>query len=119
MALAYCSGYYKNKLQAKSLLNGQEGYSTLQMVANSGYLEFRNAYGILRKYWEPRVADNLKNMKSFRDESGVVFDIKSDHLDSFMDNFDRLKQTEKIDFTVTKCTQIPDLEDDPGYGNSN
>ena len=54
-----------------------------------------------RKYWDPRVCDSVKNMKAFRDGTGVVFDIKADHFDSFMDNFNRMKETgEKIDFDV-------------------
>ena len=57
-------------------------------------------------------------MKGLRDGSGVVFDIRSDHLDRFMDNFDRIKETQNIDFEITKCTDLPDLEDDPGYGGS-
>ena len=118
IALAYCSGHYKHKLVSKSLLNGQEGFTTIKMESK-GRLGASNAYSILRKYWEPRVCDSVKNMKSFRDGSGVVFDIKSDHFDSFIDNFARLKETgDRIDFDVVKCTDLPDIDDDAGYGVS-
>jgi ATP-dependent RNA helicase DDX21 len=118
IALAYCSGHYKHKLVSKSLLNGQEGFTTIKMESK-GRLGASNAYSILRKYWEPRVCDSVKNMKSFRDGSGVVFDIKSDHFDSFIDNFARLKETgDRIDFEVVKCTDLPDIDDDAGYGVS-
>lgn len=38
IALAYTSGHYKHKLQQKSLLNGQEGYVTMKMTVDKGYL---------------------------------------------------------------------------------
>jgi hypothetical protein len=76
-----------------------------------------NAYNVLRKYWDPRVSDNTRNMKGFRDGSGVVFDIRSEAFEAFMDNYDRLKETDKhIDFELQKCTELPDLEDEGGYG---
>ena len=88
-------------------------------MESKGRLGASNAYSILRKYWEPRVCDSVKNMKSFRDGSGVVFDIKSDHFDSFIDNFARLKETgDRIDFDVVKCTDLPDIDDDAVYGVS-
>lgn len=120
IALAYCSGHYKHKLVSKSLLNGQENCTTIRMESMSrGRLGPSNAYSILRKYWEPRVCDSVRNMKAFRDGSGVVFDIKSDHFDGFMANFDRLRETgDRIDFEVRKCTDLPDIDDDAGYGVS-
>lgn len=93
----------------------------MKMVVQRGYIDSRQAYGILRKYWDPRVGDHTRNMKNFRDGTGIVFDIKSEHFEGFMDNFERLKETEghKIDFDITKCTDLPDLEDEPGYGVQN
>lgn len=117
VALAFCSGFYKHKLQARSLLNGQEGHTTVQMTVPRGNLEFRNAHGILRKYWEPRVIENVRNMKGFKDGSGVVFDLRSDNYDAFMENYERLKETEaRVDFELAKCTDLPELEEDGGYG---
>jgi hypothetical protein len=119
VALAFCSGYYKHKLQSKSVLNGQEGNTSIKMTVSRGSLDYRQAYGILRKYWDPRVGDNVRNMKCFRDGSGVVFDIKSDHYEAFMDNFERLKETEsRCDFELAKCTELPDLEDEAGFGGN-
>lgn len=79
IALAYCSGYYKHQLQAKSLLNGQEGFMSLQLsTTGRGYLNISNAFYILKKYWDPRIGEQVRNMKAFRDGSGVVFDIRHD-----------------------------------------
>ena len=117
VALAYCSGHYKHKLVCKSLLNGQENMQTIKLSCQRGRLGPSNAYSILRKYWDPRVCDSVKNMKAFSDGTGVVFDIKGDFYESFMDNFARLKETgDRIDFEVQKCTSLPDIDDDAGYG---
>lgn len=119
IALAYCSGHYKHKLQSKSLLNGQEGHTTAKMIGVRGRFGPNNAYNVLRKYWDPRVGDNVRNMKGFRDGSGVVFDIRSENFEAFMDNFARLKETgERIDFEVMKCADLPELQDEFGYGGS-
>ena len=57
-------------------------------------------------------------MKNFKDGSGVVFDLRADNFDSFMDNYERLRETsDKVDFDVAKCIELPDLDDD-GYGGS-
>ena len=55
-------------------------------------------------------------MKGIRDGSGVVFDLKSENFEAFMDNYASLKETgERIDFDVVKCADLPDLEDEFGY----
>jgi hypothetical protein len=78
-----------------------------------------NCYSILKKYWDPRCCDNIRNMKAFKDGTGVVFDIKSENFDAFMDNYARLKETgDRIDFDVEKAAELPDLEDEFGYGGS-
>lgn len=89
----------------------------MMMTMQRGQLDYKSAYGVLRKYWDPRIGDNVRNMKSLRDGSGVVFDIKSDHFEVFMENFERLKETERnCDFDVSKCTELPDLEEETGFG---
>jgi len=104
IALAYCSGHYKHKLVAKSLLNGQENITTVKIVNSRGRLPQNSVYSILRKYWDPRLCDGVKNMKGLRDGSGVVFDIRAEHLDGFLENFNRLVETgERIDFVASKC----------------
>ena len=119
IALAYCSGHYKHKLTSKSLLNGQEGFITVKLSSQRGRFGPNNAYTVLRKYWEPRVGDNVRNMKAIKDGSGVVFDMRSENFEAFMDNYARLKETgERIDFDVVKCADLPDLEDEFGYGGS-
>jgi ATP-dependent RNA helicase DDX21 len=119
VALAYSSGHYKHNLGSKSLLNGQEGQTTVRISSQRGRFGPANCYSVLKKYWDPRCCDNIRNMKGFRDGSGVVFDLKSENFESFMDNYARLKETgDRIDFDVAKCAELPDLEDESGYGGS-
>ena len=83
-----------------------------------GNLRHNNGYSILKRYWDPRTAEQVRNMKSLRSGSGVVFDIKSDHYDGFLENFERLKETsDRIDFDVRKCTEMPELDED-GFGGN-
>ena len=106
VALAYCTGHHKEKLVTKSMITGQDKMTTVEMVASRGNLYQRDAQAILRKFWDPRTADNAKNMKESKDGTTVVFDLWSDKFDGFMHNFERLKatQSQKVDFTVKKCT---------------
>lgn len=80
-----------------------------------------SCYSVIKKFWEPRISDNIRNVKAFRDGSGVVFDLKSDYFEGFMDNFARLKETssDKVDFDVMKCAELPDLDDDGQGGVQN
>mmetsp|Transcript_12754 Transcript_12754/g.21519 ORF Transcript_12754/g.21519 Transcript_12754/m.21519 type:complete len:150 (+) Transcript_12754:1771-2220(+) len=77
-------------------------------------------YMILRKYWDPRQADNAKNMKDCANGNGVVFDVYSDKIESFMSNYEELMRTQssRVDFTVAKIKSLPELceDDDMGYG---
>ena len=119
VALAYCSGHYKQKLASKSLLTGQEGQSTVQMSVQKGQLRPSNCYSILKKYWDPRISDQVRNMKAFKNGLGVVFDIRANTLESFLENFARLQETgDRIDFEVEKCQALPELEEE-GSGGGN
>lgn len=86
------------------MLNGQENFTTVKINTTRGRLPQNSVYSILRKYWDPRLCDSVKNMKALRDGTGVVFDIRAEYLDGFQENFNRLVETgERIDFVVSKC----------------
>merc|ERR1712147_189594 len=103
VALAFSSGHYKHKLEAKSLLNGQEGMQTiiLKSTMTRGRLANGSAYNILKKYWDPKTVEHVKNMKTLRNGSGVVFDLRADWFEAFLENFPRLYETnDRVDFDV-------------------
>lgn len=122
VVLAYSSGHYKQKLASKSMLNGAEGMTSIQMTSlmQRGRLGHGNAYAILKKYWDPRTADHVKNMRALRSGNGVVFDIRAENFEGFLENFERLRETmDRIDFDIHKCTEMPELEEDGGFGGGN
>ena len=67
---------------------------------------------IIKRYWAPRIADTIRTMKNLTDGSGVCFDLFSNQAEGFMDNFTHLKSTQsrRVDFEVTRCKTLPDLE---------
>merc|ERR1711924_353684 len=101
----------------KSLLNGQEGMQTviLKSTMTRGRLANGSAYSILKKYWDPKTVEHVRNMKTLRNGTGVVFDLRADWFEAFMENFQRLYETnDRIDFDVQKCSEMPELEEDGG-----
>jgi len=59
-------------------------------------------------------------MKSLKEENGVIFDLRKDKAESFVENFKLLKEREprKVDFEVKICSKMPNLKDSySGYGS--
>lgn len=69
----------------------------------------------MKKYWPSQIADSYRGMRALKDYNGVVFDIYEDQFDRFMDNYNHLKETSKIDFTVSKCNELPELAEENGF----
>ena len=87
-ALAFISGYYKTTMVARSLLTGQERQLTMKLTAtHGGRLNPQNVVQIIRRYWSPRLADSVRQMRAICDGSGAVFDIFEDQQDRFMENY--------------------------------
>jgi len=117
IALAFCSGHYKNVLPVKSLLTGRDGMSTMQMNVEEGkHLDESAAMAIIQKYWNPRVADSIKTMRPLSDGSGVCFDVRCDWAESFVENYEHLKttQTRRVDFEVKRLKTLPRLDGQGG-----
>lgn len=89
------------------------------MSVQKGRLGPSNCYSILKKFWDPRTTEQVRNMKAFKNGLGVVFDIRSNALDAFLENFNRLKETgDRIDFEVEKCQALPELEEEGSSGGN-
>jgi len=124
-ALAYASGYSKPKSNAPaktalkhdlSLLTGQEGMATMRMsvIEDTQELGQLTATAIISKYWPSGVVDKVKNMRSMKGGSGVVFDINAKEAEAFLESYEKLKITKKgnVDILVDKCKSLPDLENE-------
>ena len=70
-------------------------------AAAGGQLGAQAAFAIIYKYWAPRIQESIRKIRPFSDGTGVVFDIRAQWVDAFLDNFEHLKNGDKqVDFDV-------------------
>lgn len=112
-ALAFMSGCHKEKLAARSLLNGQEGYITFQIETSNTFQGVGLVWGILRRYVPQNVSDQIKGMRTLEDMKGAVFDVEEKDAQSFEDIFTHAQEnaSRKLDFEIFKCKSLPELMD--------
>jgi hypothetical protein len=66
IALAFCSGHYKQAAPTESLLNGQRNLVTLKMsAAEGGTLGAQACFAIIYKYWAPRIQESIRVVRPF------------------------------------------------------
>jgi len=67
---------------------------------------------IIRKYWAPRISDSINSVRHLRNGQGVVFDLRIDMADGFVENYDLLKERDprRVDFECMRLAKLPDLE---------
>ena len=84
---------------------------TIQMSVEKGRsLPEAAARAILSKYWAPKVTDQISEFKLMSDGTGVLFDVKSQDADSFIENYEHLKKSQesrRVDFEVARCKALP------------
>lgn len=119
-ALCYLSGHYKNSMEARSLLTGQEKYITVQMTVDKPFYAVSLVWTILRKFLPENITNNIRGMRTFADMTGAVFDVAEEQFDRVTDIVEGLG--DKTDFKLARATQLPELrENDAGtaasYGN--
>jgi|LauGreDrversion4_2_1035121.scaffolds.fasta_scaffold724455_2 hypothetical protein len=59
-------------------MTGQEGQTTVRISVTRGRMNAGIAYGILKKYWDPRISEQIRGIKNFKNGMGVVFDMRSE-----------------------------------------
>ena len=123
--LAYISGHYQSSLVARSMLTGQEKMTTLEMSVppiepgrHPKDIDIQEeVMNFLRSGWPPKLTDNIRAIKVRRDQTGVLFDLWEDRVDTFMDYYnDLVGKNQSKGVTVRRCTALPELEDDEDYG---
>ena len=79
------------------------------MCAEEGkQLGAQACFAILYKYWAPRIQESIRVIRPFSDGTGVAFDIRSQWVDAFLDNFEHLKNGDKqVDFDVSIAKSLP------------
>jgi len=65
---------------------------------------------IIQKYWAPRIASSIRVMKSFKDQSGVCFDLRTIDAEGFMENYEHMKQRDsrRVDFECSRIKTLPE-----------
>ena len=77
----------------KSILTGTDCYVCLEMIKTDDEkskieeLNKEAAYGLLQRYWAPRIVQSVKSMRSMSDGEGVVFDLGVMMADGFIESF--------------------------------
>ncbi len=120
LTLAYISGYYKTAFTSRSLITGQEKMITMIMspASDDVRLNINACRDLLDRWFTGRLVDNIKVMKSIKNNGGIIFDIYEDMKDRFMDNFDHVQQQEngRLEFLLEKCQELPELMEDESSG---
>ncbi len=74
-SLAYLSGHYKNVLENRSLLTGQDKCVTFELKANTPFYNVSGILNVLKKYAPDNITSQIRGMRTFKDMKGAVFDI--------------------------------------------
>ena len=114
-ALAIMSGYTKS-LKQKSLLNSMEGMVTLKVSGDIPNLS-RGSYAVLklfREIMDPQLVNNIKTMKMINNNGGVVFDVREDQKEAFLNSADKLQKENSM--VLELCAELPELMEVGGYG---
>jgi hypothetical protein len=88
---------------------------TIKMTSleEGGHLGAQACYAILYKYWAPRISDDVTVMRPFADGTGAVFDIRSQWVDGFLDNYSHLSNGGRApNFEVSRAKSLPDCGSD-------
>ena len=55
-------------------------------------------------------------MKCFKDNTGACFDVQASDTERFSDIFEHETTNKQVDFQVSRCTSLPELKEEVGYG---
>lgn len=61
------------------------------------------------------MVNGIRGMRMFKDQKGVVFDVPDESITRFEDVFNHLKNEKRIDFTVERAKELPELKEDADY----
>ena len=114
-ALAYLSGHYKNVMESRSLLTGQEKFVTFEMKFDHSFNSVSFVWSILRRVCPENVSNSIKGMRMYKDQTGVVFDVPDEHINRFEDIFLHMGEQRKQDFTLTRAKSLPELKEDAEF----
>lgn len=88
----------------------------MKMLEEGKELDETSAFALIQQYWAPRVVDQVRTIRTRKDKTGVVFDLQAKSAEGFIDSYLNLKEKSgaRVDFEVSLCLKLPDLEEDSG-----
>jgi len=76
------------------------------------------AMTIIRNCVPPKLSEIVRVMKPKKDNSGVVFDVWEDKVDSFLAYSEDYKEKNGGQFELTRCLNLPELEEEDDEGGA-
>jgi hypothetical protein len=97
------------------MLTGQERMVTMHMKTVK-ICDYGKTWYMLKRYFPYEITDHIKNMRIKKDSKGCVFDLNEENVDYLL----RLMKESKHDdpniiFTIERCTNMPDLQNDGDF----
>ena len=121
LTLAYISGNL-NKIKKRSLLSGTEDFITYQLDMEKEFRTVSYVWGILRRLLSPEEAEQVRQMRCYKNFKGAAFDVPEKLITKFDAAYEQEKGRLKyMTYVVKKAKELPDLKDfDPmpvtGFG---
>lgn len=86
------------------------------MIEEGKELGETQAFTMIQKYWAPRIVDQVKSIRTRKDNTGVIFDIDAKSAETFLDSYQNFKEKNKsrADFEVSICVKLPELGEESG-----
>ena len=69
-------------------------------------------WNMIKRYCPDQISGNVRSMRAFRDMTGACFDVPSDMAQRFEDIFKYEESERRIDFTVARAKELPELKED-------
>lgn len=111
LTLAYISGNL-NKIKKRSLLSGTEDYVTYQLETTSDFRSVSYVWGILRRLLDPADAEQIRQMRCYKNYKGAAFDVPEKLIPKFEEAYEKEKgRARYMSYTIKRAKELPDLKD--------
>ncbi len=111
LTLAYISGNL-NKIKKRSLLSGTEDFVTYQLETDKEFRTVSYVWGILRRLLSPEEAEQIRQMRCYKNFKGAAFDVPEKLIPKFEAAYEQEKGRMKfMSYVVKKAKELPDLKD--------
>jgi len=111
LTLAYISGNL-NKIKKRSLLSGTEEFVTYQLETANEFRTVSYVWGILRRLMDPLEAEQIRQMRCYKNLKGAAFDVPEKLIPKFEAAYEQEKAKGRhMSYTIKRAQELPDLKD--------